>query len=68
MRVFLAGATGAIGRRLVPMPVAGGHDVGALGRHARGAARTTPGERAGPRRRRLHNAATPTRFRTHAKR
>jgi len=27
MRVFLAGATGAIGRRLVPQLVAGGHDV-----------------------------------------
>jgi len=27
MRIFVAGATGAIGRRLVPMLVAGGHDV-----------------------------------------
>ncbi len=27
MRVFLAGATGVIGRRLVPMLVAGGHEV-----------------------------------------
>jgi len=27
MRVFLAGATGAIGRRLVPMLIAGGHEV-----------------------------------------
>lgn len=27
MRVFVAGASGAIGRRLVPMLVAGGHDV-----------------------------------------
>jgi nucleoside-diphosphate-sugar epimerase len=27
MRIFVAGASGAIGRRLVPMLVAGGHDV-----------------------------------------
>src|SRR5437868_15149883 len=27
MRVFLAGATGAIGRRLVPLLLAAGHDV-----------------------------------------
>ncbi len=27
MRVFLAGATGAIGRRLVPMLIAEGHEV-----------------------------------------
>jgi nucleoside-diphosphate-sugar epimerase len=30
MRVFLAGATGAIGRRLLPLLVAGGHDVTAM--------------------------------------
>ena len=27
MRIFIAGATGAIGRRLVPMLVEGGHEV-----------------------------------------
>ena len=27
MRVFVAGATGAIGRRLIPMLVTAGHDV-----------------------------------------
>src|SRR5688572_2270655 len=27
MRIFVAGATGAIGRRLVPLLVAAGHDV-----------------------------------------
>jgi nucleoside-diphosphate-sugar epimerase len=27
MRIFVAGATGAIGRRLIPLLVAGGHDV-----------------------------------------
>jgi uncharacterized protein YbjT (DUF2867 family) len=27
MRIFLAGATGAIGERLVPLLVAGGHQV-----------------------------------------
>ncbi|MDQ4090478.1 MAG: NAD(P)-dependent oxidoreductase [Actinomycetota bacterium] len=34
MRVFVAGATGAIGKRLVPMLVAGGHDVVAMTRSA----------------------------------
>lgn len=32
MRVFVAGATGAIGRRLVPQLVANGHDVAAMTR------------------------------------
>ena len=32
MRIFLAGATGAIGRRLVPLLLAAGHDVTALTR------------------------------------
>jgi 2-alkyl-3-oxoalkanoate reductase len=32
MKVFVAGATGAVGRRLVPMLVAGGHDVVAMTR------------------------------------
>lgn len=32
MRVFVAGATGAIGKRLVPMLVAGGHEVVAMTR------------------------------------
>jgi len=27
MRIFLAGATGALGRRLVPLLVSGGHQV-----------------------------------------
>jgi uncharacterized protein YbjT (DUF2867 family) len=27
MKVFVAGATGALGKQLVPMPVANGHDV-----------------------------------------
>jgi nucleoside-diphosphate-sugar epimerase len=30
MRIFVAGATGVIGRRVVPMLVAGGHDVTAM--------------------------------------
>jgi len=32
MRIFLAGATGAVGRRLVPLLVAGGHTVTAMTR------------------------------------
>ncbi|MFF0264711.1 NAD-dependent epimerase/dehydratase family protein [Kribbella sp. NPDC004536] len=32
MRIFVAGATGVIGRRLVPLLVAGGHQVTALSR------------------------------------
>jgi nucleoside-diphosphate-sugar epimerase len=32
MRVFVAGATGALGRRLVPLLVAGGHQVSAMTR------------------------------------
>jgi nucleoside-diphosphate-sugar epimerase len=35
MRVFIAGATGAIGKRLVPQLVARGHDVTATSRSAR---------------------------------
>ena len=38
MRVFLAGATGAIGRPLVPMLVSAGHDVTAMVRSERSAA------------------------------
>ncbi|HJR51006.1 MAG TPA: NAD(P)-dependent oxidoreductase [Gemmatimonadales bacterium] len=38
MRIFVAGATGAVGRRLVPLLVAAGHDVTAIGR--------SPGKRA----------------------
>ncbi len=34
MRVFLAGATGVIGRRLVPLLVAAGHDVAGMARSA----------------------------------
>jgi len=34
MRVFLAGATGVIGRRLIPLLVAGGHPVTAMTRQA----------------------------------
>ena len=34
MKVFVAGATGAVGRRLVPMLVTGGHEVVALTRRA----------------------------------
>src|SRR5919197_2733034 len=35
MRIFIAGATGAIGRQLVPKLVERGHDVAALTRSAR---------------------------------
>jgi nucleoside-diphosphate-sugar epimerase len=38
MRIFVAGATGVIGRRVVPLLVSGGHQVTAVGR--------TPGKRA----------------------
>jgi nucleoside-diphosphate-sugar epimerase len=34
MRIFVAGATGVIGRRLVPLLVAQGHEVTTLSRHA----------------------------------
>lgn len=34
MRIFVAGATGVIGRRLVPLLVASGHEVTAIGRNA----------------------------------
>ena len=34
MRVFVAGATGAIGRALVPQLVAGGHEVVGMTRNA----------------------------------
>ena len=34
MRVFLAGATGVIGRRLLPRLLEGGHDVTAMTRRA----------------------------------
>jgi nucleoside-diphosphate-sugar epimerase len=37
MRVFVAGATGAIGRRLVPQLIAQGHDVSGMTRTAHGA-------------------------------
>jgi nucleoside-diphosphate-sugar epimerase len=39
MRVFVAGATGAIGRRLVPLLVAAGHDVTGASRTDAGVAR-----------------------------
>ena len=45
MRVFVAGATGVIGRRLVPLLLAAGHDVVALTRRAAAApsyARSAP--------------------------
>jgi nucleoside-diphosphate-sugar epimerase len=38
MRVFVAGGTGVIGRTLVPLLVAGGHDVTAITRSAEGGA------------------------------
>lgn len=38
MRIFIAGATGALGRRLVPMLVAAGHDVTGLTRRPEGLA------------------------------
>ena len=34
MKVFLAGATGVLGRRLIPLLVAAGHEVGAMTRSA----------------------------------
>src|SRR4029077_7942792 len=34
MRIFLAGASGAIGRRLVPLLIAAGHDVAGTTRSA----------------------------------
>src|SRR6478752_5011715 len=37
MRVFLAGATGAIGRRVLPGLISGGHEVTAMVRSAAGA-------------------------------
>jgi len=37
MRIFLAGATGAIGRRLVPLLVEAGHDVTGMTRRSEGA-------------------------------
>jgi nucleoside-diphosphate-sugar epimerase len=39
VRVFLAGATGAIGRRLLPLLIAGGHTVTAMVRSPEGARR-----------------------------
>lgn len=39
MRVFLAGATGVLGRRIVPLLVAGGHRVSGLARSAHSADR-----------------------------
>src|SRR5580704_13880528 len=38
MRIFLAGATGAIGRRLTPMLLAAGHSVSSISRSAANAA------------------------------
>jgi nucleoside-diphosphate-sugar epimerase len=38
MRIFVAGATGVIGRRVVPLLVAAGHTVGAMTRSASNAA------------------------------
>ena len=37
MRIFLAGASGAIGRRLVPLLIAAGHDVTGTTRSAEAA-------------------------------
>jgi nucleoside-diphosphate-sugar epimerase len=37
MRIFLAGATGAVGRRLVPLLIGGGHDVTGTTRSAEAA-------------------------------
>ncbi len=39
MRIFITGATGVLGRRVVPRLVAGGHEVAAVARtHAKAAA------------------------------
>ena len=37
MRIFLAGASGAIGRRLVPLLIAAGHDITGMTRSAEAA-------------------------------
>ena len=37
MRVFVAGATGVVGRRVVPLLIRGGHDVSAIARSPEGA-------------------------------
>lgn len=39
MRIFVAGASGVLGTRLVPLLVAGGHDVTGMTRSADNAAR-----------------------------
>ena len=41
MKVFLAGATGAVGKRLVPMLVAAGHEVAGMTRTPEKAERAT---------------------------
>ena len=53
VRVFLAGATGVIGRRLVPMLIAAGHEVTGMTR--------SPRARARARRAREPRRASPTR-------
>lgn len=49
MRIFIAGATGAIGRRLVPLLVAEGHQVTALTRRRGGSSVAGAGEAGGRR-------------------
>src|SRR5688500_6144642 len=58
-RVFLAGATGVIGRRLVPLLAAAGHHVTAMTRRAARASRAGPTGGMGRRRVPLPAAAAP---------